>query len=102
MAKEDSIEMQGTILETCPIPCSVWNWKMVTWLSLIFPARCAKLHPYPDWGQSNGGSDSYDLSKGRIVSALAKPGIQQNPSLSVGVFVISGLLLTVSERQLQR
>ena len=42
MAKEDSIEMQGTILETLPNTMFRVDWKMVTWLSLIFPARCAK------------------------------------------------------------
>lgn len=43
MAKEDNIEMQGTVLDTLPNTMfRVENLRTDTWLLLISPVKCAK------------------------------------------------------------
>ena len=102
MAKEDSIEMQGTILET--LPNTMFRVELENGHVVIahISGKMRKNYIRILTGDKvTVALTPYDLSRDVLFSALAKPEFSKTPASRLG-FLSFPALLTVSERQLQR
>ncbi len=75
MARKDSIEVEGTVVEHLPNTCSGWNCPMGIASLPISRGKCACIHSHLARRQSYARSFPYDLSKGRITFRIASAEI---------------------------